>query len=71
MGVRIIGYRGFDRNDKMKIDWSKLWLVIKIKILCGMGLHDFRYRPLLANLDSYWLQSGKQCIRCHHRVISF
>jgi len=41
------------------------------KMLCFIGYHKYQGKPILANLDTYWMQGGEQCTRCRNRRISF
>ena len=40
-------------------------------LLCHYGFHKYLGKPILASLDSYWMQSGEGCVRCKVHKISF
>jgi len=33
------------------------------KILCFLGKHEYQ-TPIIASLDTYWLQCGQECKHC-------
>jgi hypothetical protein len=33
--------------------------------------HSYTLRPIVADLDTYWLQGGEECSKCHAKRISF
>lgn len=41
------------------------------KLSCLLGFHEYTKVPVLANLDTYWLQGGYECSRCGKHKISF
>lgn len=41
------------------------------RLFCKVGLHHYVSRPMLANLDIYWLYGGEECVHCRARKISF
>ncbi len=36
-----------------------------------IGFHRYDRKPIFADLDSYWLQGGLECCKCHKQKISF
>lgn len=41
------------------------------KLFCKVGFHRYVRKPILANLDTYWMQGGEECSQCRVRRISF
>lgn len=41
------------------------------KMLCKIRFHRYVSKPILADLDVYWMQGGEECLRCRVRRISF
>lgn len=41
------------------------------KLLCKVAFHRYASKPILADLDTYWMQGGEECLRCRARKISF
>ena len=41
------------------------------RLLCRAGIHRWSNTPILATLDTYWMQGGEECLRCRARRISF
>ena len=41
------------------------------KLLCKLGVHKFHRVPMIANLSTYWMQGGQQCVHCGYKRIGF
>lgn len=42
-----------------------------LRTLCRCGIHQYDQTPIIADLDTYWVQGGKECLICRSRRISF
>ncbi len=40
------------------------------KLFCKLGWHKVQI-PIVADLDTYWMLGGRQCLRCKTFTISF
>lgn len=41
------------------------------KLKCRLGYHDYDFVPVIACLDSYWMQGGNECTVCKPKEISY
>jgi hypothetical protein len=41
------------------------------RLLCKIGFHRDSKVPVIANLDTYWMQGGAICVRCDRLRVSF
>lgn len=39
------------------------------KLSCWLGWHDWK-TPIVASLDTYWLQCGKECAQCNKYIVT-
>lgn len=53
---------------KKIIEALKRWFGI---LACRLGMHKYVKTPILADLDTYWIQGGKECCQCGDKQISF